>query len=155
MDSMHVVNPNTTALIAVHNSSSDPMRNTIYDAGITSLVSGFPTALCDRAAAIIDPSQMFTSYAAHINDFALADLAITKSYNTVTRVADITVKTTMASGFSNNTTSNDYRLAVVFTEDNVKNCPSCKNSLNIQICECNYCREPHPRHRRREGWRCM
>ena len=30
---------------------------------------------------------------------------------------------------------------VVFTEDNVKNCPSCKNSLNIQICECNYCRD--------------
>ena len=29
---------------------------------------------------------------------------------------------------------------VVFTEDNVKNCPRCKKSLNIQICECNYCR---------------
>jgi hypothetical protein len=130
MDSMHVVNPNTTALIAVHNSASDPMRNTIYDAGITSLVSGFPTALCDRAKDIIDPSDMFTAYAAHIGDFGIADLVMTKSYNTVTRVADITVKTTMATGFANNNTTNDYRLAVVFTEDNVRGTTSGYNQTN-------------------------
>jgi hypothetical protein len=130
MDSMHVVNPNTTALIAVHNGSSDPMKNAIYDAGIGTLISGYPSALCDRKKAIIDPSQMFTQYAAHLSDFGLADLAITKSYNTVTRVADITVKTTMASGFSNNTTSNDYRLAVVFTEDNVRGTTSGYNQVN-------------------------
>jgi hypothetical protein len=130
MDSMHVVNPNTTALIAVHNGSSDPMKNTIYDAGIGTLISGYPSALCDRAKAIIDPSQMFTQYAAHINDFGLADLAITKNYNITTRVADITVKTTMASGFSNNTSSNDYRLAVAFTEDNVRGTTSGYNQVN-------------------------
>jgi hypothetical protein len=128
MDSMHVVNPNTTALIAVHN--GDPMVVSAYDAGIGSLIGGYPTALCDRAKDIIDPSQMFTSYATHIGDFAIADLVMVKTYNTVTRVADITVKTTMATGFSNNNVSNDYRLAVVFTEDNVRGTASGYNQTN-------------------------
>lgn len=29
--------------------------------------------------------------------------------------------------------------SIVFTEDNDRNCPSCKSSLNIQICGCDYC----------------
>lgn len=119
MDSMSKVNPNTTALIAVHNSSSDPMTNTIYDAGVGTLISGYPTALCDRSVVIDDPSTMFASYAAHINDFGLADITITPTYNTTTRVADIIVNTHVASSFPNNTATNDYRIAVVFTENNV------------------------------------
>ncbi len=130
MDSMYKVNPTTTALIAVHNSSSDPMRNTVYDAGITSMVSGFPTALCGRAIEELDPSDMFTSYANHINDFALANLVITPSYNNTTRVADITVNTQMAAGFTNNTSNNDYRLAIVFTENNVTGTASGYNQTN-------------------------
>jgi len=116
MDSMYIMNPNTTALIAVHNSSSDPMTNTIYDAGVGTLIQGYPTALCDRSVDIIDPGDMFTSYSNHINDFGLADITLTPTYNTTTRVANVVVNTHIASSFPNNTTTNDYRLAVVFTE---------------------------------------
>jgi hypothetical protein len=114
---MYKVNPTTTALIAVHN--ADPMTVTNYDAGIGTLISGYPTALCGRALEELDPSDMFTSYAAHLNEFGLANLVITPSYNSTTRVADVIVNTQMAAGFANNSTTNDYRLAIVFTENNV------------------------------------
>jgi len=117
MDSMYKVNPTTTALIAVHN--GDPMTNTVYDAGIGNLISGYPTALCGRAVEELDPSDMFTSYATHLNDFGLANLVITPTYNSTTRVADVVVNTQMAAGFLNNSSTNDYRLAIVFTENNV------------------------------------
>lgn len=117
MDSMHIMNPTTTALIAVHN--GDPMTVTNYDAGIGTLISGYPTALCGRAIEELDPSDMFTSYNSHLGDFALANIVVNPSYNTATRVADITVNTNIAAGFNNNTATNDYRLAVVFTENNV------------------------------------
>jgi hypothetical protein len=116
MDSMYIVNPTTTALIAVHNSSSDPMTNTIYDAGMGTLISGYPTSLCDRSVDIIDPGDMFTSYANHINDFGVADITLTPTYNTTTRVANVVVNTHISGGFLNNSANNDYRLAVVFTE---------------------------------------
>ena len=128
MDSMNNVNPNTTALIAVHN--GDPMVCTPYDAGVGTLISGYPTALCDRAVDIIDPSDMFTAYAAHINDFGLGDLTITPTYNSSTRVANVVVNTQIASTFPNNTATNDYRLAVVFTENNVTGTATTYNQHN-------------------------
>lgn len=128
MDSMYKVHPTTTALIAVHN--GDPMTNTVYDNGIGTLISGYPTALCGRAIEELDPSDMFTSYAAHLNDFALANLVVTPNYNTTTKVADVVVNTNMASGFVNNSATNDYRLAVVFTEDNVTGTTSTYGQTN-------------------------
>jgi hypothetical protein len=117
MDSMHLMNPNTTALIAVHN--SDPMVVSAYDAGIGTLISGYPTALCGRAIEELDPSDMFTSYAAHLNDFGLANLTVTPTFNSTTRVASIVVNTNISSSFANNNAINDFRIAVVFTEDGV------------------------------------
>jgi hypothetical protein len=128
MDSMYKMHPTTTALIAVHN--GDPMTHTAYDAGIGTLISGYPTALCGRAIEELDPSDMFTSYAAHLNDFALANLVVTPNYNTTTRVADVVVNTNMAAGFANNSATNDYRLAVVFTEDHVTGTASGYNQTN-------------------------
>lgn len=128
MDSMYKMHPTTTALIAVHN--GDPMTNTVYDNGIGTLISGYPTALCGRAIEELDPSDMFTSYAAHLNDFALANLVVTPNYNTTTRVADVVVNTNMAAGFTNNSGTNDYRLAVVFTEDHVTGTTSTYGQTN-------------------------
>ncbi len=120
MDSMNHVNPTTTALIAVHN--GDPMVDATYDTGMGALISGYPTALHDRVMtdALTDPSEMYTAYADHIGDFALASLSINPTYNTTTRVATINVSTMLASSMANNTASSDYRLAVAFTEDNVR-----------------------------------
>lgn len=128
MDSMHHVNPTTTALIAVHN--GDPMVSATYDSGIGTLISGYPSALCDRAKDIIDPSDMFDAYANHIGDFGLADLTVTPTYNSTTRVASIVVNTRIATNMVNNTATNDYRLAVVFTEDGVTGTTSSYNQAN-------------------------
>ena len=118
MDSINNVHPSTTVLIAAHN--GDPMTDATYDAGIGTLISGYPSILVDRAVYIGDPSDIFTQYNAHINDFGLADLTITPTFNTGTRAATVVVDTKMASSFANNTTANDYRVAVVFTENNVR-----------------------------------
>ena len=113
LDSMYHVHPTTTALIAVHN--GDPMTDATYDTGMGTAVSGYPTILVDRTYSD-DPSNAFTQYASHIGDFGVADLTITPTFNTTTRVATVSVDTKMASSFTNNTANNDYRLAVVFTE---------------------------------------
>jgi len=113
MDSMYIVNPNTTVEIAVHN--SDPMTYAPYDAALSGLISGFPSILVDRNN-IDDPSNAFVQYAQHINDFAMADLTIAPAYNSVSRVATVVVTAKMASTFTNNNANNDFRLALVFTE---------------------------------------
>ncbi len=117
MDSMHAVNPNTTVLIAVHN--GDPMTVTAYNAGIGTLINGYPTALCGRATEVGDPGDMFDMYNSHLADFAVGDLTLTPTYNATTRLASIAVDAKIASSFSNNNSTNDYRIAVVFTEDGV------------------------------------
>jgi hypothetical protein len=113
MDSMYIMNRNTTVEIAVHN--SDPMTDAPYDAALSAMIGGFPSILVDRAY-IDDPSNAFVQYSAHINDFAMADLTIAPTYNSISRVATVAVTAKMASTFTNNNTDNDYRLAVVFTE---------------------------------------
>jgi len=113
MDSMFIMNPTTAIEIAVHN--SDPMTDTPYDAGLSPLIAGFPSILVDRNV-VDDPSNAFVQYAAHINDFAMADLTCTPTYNAISRVATVVVTAKMASSFTNNNTDNDYRLTVAFTE---------------------------------------
>lgn len=111
MDSMSVVHPTTTALIAVHN--GDPMVNTPYDAGVGGLIGGYPSILANRNI-VDDPSNMFAIYNATINDFGFATLVPTVTYNNSTRVCSVAVAATFAAAMTG-----DYRLAVVFTEDNV------------------------------------
>ena len=117
MDSMYHENPNSTVLIAVHN--ADPMTVTAYDSGIGTLISGYPTVLCGRAIEIGDPGDMFDLYNTHASDFGLADLTLSASFNSGTRLATINVDTKVASTFANNNANADYRIAVVFTEDGV------------------------------------
>lgn len=118
MDSLQVsqLTANTTVRIAVHN--GDPMVSTAYDAAVSALVGGYPTILVDRAFSG-DPSDAFTAYTDHINDFGLGDLTLTQSYNSTNRLITATVNANLASSFTNNNTTNDYRLAVVITEDMV------------------------------------
>ena len=117
MDSIASVYPTTVIPIAVHN--GDPMVFAAYDTGIGALIGGYPTLLVDRKAFIGDPSDAFTEYANHLNDFGLADLAMTQTFNTGSRLLTVNASATMASSFTNNSTTNDYRLAVVVTENNV------------------------------------
>jgi hypothetical protein len=111
MDSMQNVHPSDAILIAVHN--ADPMVVTAYDAGVGSLVSGYPSVLCNRAI-VDDPSNMFPLYNEHIGDFGFADLTVTPSFNTANNVITTTVDAHAADDLNGN-----YRLAVVVTEDSL------------------------------------
>ncbi|HTL80599.1 MAG TPA: T9SS type A sorting domain-containing protein [Bacteroidia bacterium] len=111
MDSMRAVHPTTTSLIAVHN--GDPMVVTAYDAGVGTLISGYPSTLVNRAL-VSDPMNIFDDYNNSIGDFGFADLTPTITFNMNTRVATVVANAHFAVDLSG-----DYRLACVFTEDDV------------------------------------
>ena len=121
MDNMSQQYPDAI-LIAVHN--SDPMANAVYDGGLQPLIPGYPSIAVDRKS-IIDPSQIVTGYNDHINDFGFAHLDIDASYNTSTRVCNAKVSAEFVVPMSG-----DYRLAVVFTEDDVTGTTSGYNQVN-------------------------
>ena len=101
--------------IAVHN--GDPMTNAIYDAGIRSKISGYPSALIDRKQ-VIDPSQFENYYLNALADFCPASLALTGAFTDATRKnVQLTVKTKFNINYNANA---NYRIAIVVTENNVK-----------------------------------
>ncbi len=128
LDSLNKVHPTTTVCIAVHN--QDPMTDATYDSGMGTLIAGYPSVLVDRSKESVDPSTVFTHYTTHIGDFGVADLNLTPSFNSTTRVATISVDAKMASTFSNNNANSDFRLAVVFTENHVTGTATGYNQAN-------------------------
>ncbi len=122
MDDMSVQHPTDCELIAVHN--SDPMANTVYDAGVGTLIAGYPSILVNRNI-VADPSDIFTEYTNTINDFGFANITPTVTFNATTRVATVVV----AANFAVDLTG-DYRLACVFTENDVTGTASTYNQAN-------------------------
>jgi len=101
--------------IAVHN--NDPMTNTVYDAGIRTRISGYPSALIDRKQ-VIDPSQFEDYYLNALTDFCPASLTLTGVFTDATRKnVELKVKTKYNINYSANA---NYRIAFVVTENNVK-----------------------------------
>jgi hypothetical protein len=113
LDSMRAVHPYDCDLIAVHN--ADPMTDATYDAGVGTLIAGYPSTLVNRDL-VSDPQNIFDDYTNTIGDFGYADLMPTVTFNNATRVATVNVSAHFAVGLTG-----DYRLACVFTEDNVHN----------------------------------
>jgi hypothetical protein len=111
LDSMRSVHPATCNLIAVHN--GDPMVVTAYDAGVGSLIQGYPSTLVNRNL-VSDPANIFPDYDNSINNFGFADITPVVTFNATTRVA-----TVVASAHFSADMTGDYRLACVFTEDDV------------------------------------
>ncbi len=109
LDSMNAVHPSTCNLVAVHN--GDPMVVTAYDAGVGTLIAGYPSTLVNRDL-VSDPSSIFPDYNATINDFGYADLTNVVSFNATTRVATVVTSAHFAADLNG-----DYRLACAFTED--------------------------------------
>ncbi len=129
MDSIAKEYPNTVIPIAVHN--GDPMKDNTYDAGMGGVTTEYPSVLVDRSKKVGNPSKVFTYYNKHINDFGWADLSVTTNYNATTRVANVSVDTKVAFTLNNNNSAvADYRLAVVFAEDNVTGSGSGYNQEN-------------------------
>jgi len=131
MDSIAEAYPNSCVPIAVHD--GDPMANTVYDNGVSGLVSGYPSILVDRSKGdptLGDPSDAFTEYTNHKNDFALADLSVDQTYNSTTRVLTLVVNANIASSFTNNNSLHDIRLAAVITENQVHGTTTSYNQHN-------------------------
>jgi hypothetical protein len=122
LDSMHSVHPTTCDLIAVHN--GDPMVVTAYDAGVGGLIPGYPSTLVNRNI-LSDPAYIFDDYATTIGDFGFANLTPTITFNATTRVATVVASANFATDLSG-----DYRLACVFTEDDVTGTASGYNQTN-------------------------
>ena len=104
-------------IISVH--TADPMADTLYSTGAATFLSGslaWPEIQADRKSAV-DPLFLFDQYNEHKNDFGVADIAVSLSYNTATRLLDVTATAHFAIDVS--PTVGHYNLALVLTEDSV------------------------------------
>ncbi len=108
--------------IAVHN--SDPMTVIDYDAAFGNLITGYPTSLVDRGAAV-DPSGMSPDFFARLQVPPVATIVNGASWDSVTRVLNVSVSANFALAANNN-----YKLACVLTEDGVTGTTSAYNQSN-------------------------
>ena len=131
MDSLKNLYPNTTELIAVHN--NDPMEVTIYDAGMGTLIGGYPSGLVDRNDLDIDPSDFIDYYQTRITDVAPCDVNVVALFDAVTRNIDITVSATFATELNG-----DFRFNAVVVEDGVTGIGDGTNANNQDYDQVNY-----------------
>ncbi len=110
MDLMENNYPGFWAGIAVHN--NDPMTVTSYDASIGGFISGYPSALVDRGAAV-DPSVMESPFLTRVQVAPTAIITNGASVNG----NQLTV--TLTYTFPNATSGTGFNYACVLTEDGV------------------------------------
>jgi hypothetical protein len=110
MDSIAKVHPEVVA-IAVHN--ADPMVVANYDTPMGALIGGYPSGLVDRKLEA-DPSDFFTEYNNHKNDFGIADLTVTPTLNGNTISVKVDAKMAIDSR-----PNYDYRLGLVITQEDM------------------------------------
>ncbi|HEY0031253.1 MAG TPA: T9SS type A sorting domain-containing protein [Bacteroidia bacterium] len=122
MDAMTAKYAGFFAPIAVHN--GDPMTVTDYDAAIGTLIGGYPSALVDRQPEI-DPSGLETGILARVVVAPKALVVNGATYNTTTRVLNVSVTSTIQTAISGN-----YKVACVITEDDVTGTTSAYNQSN-------------------------
>ena len=120
MDMMEAKYPGFWAGIAVHN--GDPMTVTEYDAALT--VSGYPSALVDRGTEM-DPSEMEVAFLDHVVIAPSAFITNGANWDATTRVLDVSVSANFQTAADNN-----FKLAIVLTEDEVTGTGSTYNQSN-------------------------
>ena len=122
MEDLAINHPGTAIGIAVHN--ADPMTVTVYDAGISGMIGGYPSIVVDRMD-VDDPSNVEAQFQAHTGNFGFATLSMPSSFNTTSRVLTGSASITMATGLTGS-----YRLAMVTTQDAVTGTTSTYNQTN-------------------------
>jgi hypothetical protein len=103
MDYMFQNHPDNWIGIAIHN--DDPLADAIYDAGMTSTISGYPEAHVDRVFLKIDPSQFESAYTDRLAQIPPA--AITVNASQVGNNIELSVTAEFAQLFLNWLSSND------------------------------------------------
>jgi len=122
MDKMETKYPEHWIGIAVHN--ADPMTVTAYDAGIGGMIGGYPSALVDRGADI-DPSVMEPDFLDRILEDPKALIHPGASWDAATRELNVSISAEFLAA-----ATNQYKLAVVLTEDDVTGTGSAYNQSN-------------------------
>jgi len=97
--------------IAVHN--GDPMVVADYDAGIGTLIGGYPSAVVDRLGDV-DPSQMSSDFFTRLQTAPKGVLTNGATYEPSTRLLNISISTEMLQA-----TNGSYKVACALTEDGV------------------------------------
>lgn len=104
-------------LVAVHNSSSDPMTVPAYDAKVSALIgNSYPGMTIDRRDRV-DPSDLFAVYGAMKDYFGFADITLT---DVPEGGFNYSVKASVKPAID---LSGDYRLALAITEDGIVGSP--------------------------------
>lgn len=113
LDSMNHTHPENFSMVAVHNSSSDPMQVPVYDNYLTStFVQSFPGMAVDRTYET-DPGNLFDVYAERKDLFGFADITLTDVAATgFNYELKVSVKPAID-------LTGDHRLVLVLTEDDV------------------------------------
>lgn len=109
--------------IAVHN--NDPMEVAAYDAGIGTLIGGYPSALVDRLPDV-DPSVMEADFITRIQIAPKATIVNGAQWNSGNDTLYVSLTTTFAQAVS----SGNYKVACVLVEDNVTGTGSGYNQVN-------------------------
>ena len=117
MDYIHNKYPDVAIPIAVHNSTSDPMRVAAYDIGMGTLIGGYPGGLVEREADI-DPLLGSPNFEAALIEHLTwpAQIVVTQNValNSTLRKVDVTSSLHFQEEMNGN-----YGIAVVFTEEGV------------------------------------
>lgn len=111
-EQIDTVHDGSAIVVAVHN--GDPMTNVVYDAGMGGLISGYPSGLVDRKSIDIDPTDFEATYSDRINDVSPADIGVSATFNSTSRLVEVTVSATFAADLAG-----DYRLNAILVEDDV------------------------------------
>jgi hypothetical protein len=100
------------------------MTVTDYDAGIGTLIGGYPSALVDRVGDV-DPSQMSSDFFTRLQTAPKGVLTNGATWDPVTRTLNVSVTTEMMQA-----TTGAYKVACVLTEDGVTGTGSGYNQSN-------------------------
>ena len=131
VDSIEGLYPNSAFGVAVHD--ADSMSVSAYDAAVSALIGGYPSGLVNRKDIDIDPTGFIASYQQRINDFGVANMSVSTSYNSTTHVISATVTANFAVDLSG-----DYRLGAIVTEDHITGQGDGTNTNNIDYDQENY-----------------
>ncbi len=108
--------------IAVHN--GDPMTVTDYDAGVSGLIGGYPSALVDRGIDV-DPSGMGPDFFARLQTAPVAFIQNGATWDAATRTLNVSVSCDFQAAANSN-----YKVACVLTEDDVTGTTGAYNQSN-------------------------
>ncbi|MBC8147159.1 MAG: Omp28-related outer membrane protein, partial [Bacteroidetes bacterium] len=108
--------------IAVHN--SDPMEDSIYDAGVNTYITGYPSALVERGMGI-NPATIWSSVEAAVQNPPTAFLLNGARYNSSTNFLEVSISVDFKAAANSN-----WKMACVIVEDSVTGTGSGYNQSN-------------------------